>query len=502
MSLVLRQEKASALTNEELDSNFVFLDESINLLREDLTTVTDTTIAELEEDLLDQIALKQNGNLKLTSLAAATTSGLLSLNGDVVASRSITAGSVGINITNGDGAAGNPVIDIGADVLTTSNIKSISNKTISGNNNTISSISLTQSVVGSLPIANGGTAATSASGARATLGVLASPTGNGIVVKTSTDSSSIRQIQVSGIGLSISASDGVMGNPTISSSATALNIPSTPVARDASGNFVASTITANIVGNVSGNAGTVTNGIYTNQTYSNPTWIGSIAGTKVSGVPNSSLQNSSITINGTAVSLGGSLDLNITGSSNNTPGTYVVRDSSGNFVAGTITATLNGNATSSTSSNVAIAAQRLQTARTINGVSFDGTANITIVDNTKLPATGGVINGTLMAGFLEKVGTPTTTSTSFTPNWTESQVIRVTANQSFTLNAPSNLPEGGSMTIIITQDGTGGRVMTPAVSYKFAGGFKTLSLQANAVDMLNIFRVGNLYLTTLTTGYV
>ena len=40
-------------------------------------------------------------------------------------------------------------------------------------------------------------------------------------------------------------------------------------------------------------------------------------------------------------------------------------------------------------------ATKLATARTINGVSFDGTANITVADATKLPLTGGVLSGTL-----------------------------------------------------------------------------------------------------------
>ena len=38
-------------------------------------------------------------------------------------------------------------------------------------------------------------------------------------------------------------------------------------------------------------------------------------------------------------------------------------------------------------------ATKLETARTINGVSFDGTANITIADSTKLPITGGTMTG-------------------------------------------------------------------------------------------------------------
>ena len=53
----------------------------------------------------------------------------------------------------------------------------------------------------------------------------------------------------------------------------------------------------------------------------------------------------------------------------NTASTIVKRDGSGNFSAGTITASLSGNATTATT---------LQTARTIGGVSFDGSANINL----------------------------------------------------------------------------------------------------------------------------
>lgn len=53
----------------------------------------------------------------------------------------------------------------------------------------------------------------------------------------------------------------------------------------------------------------------------------------------------------------------------NTANMIVKRDGNGNFSAGTITATLSGNASSAT---------KLATAKTINGVPFDGTDNITI----------------------------------------------------------------------------------------------------------------------------
>lgn len=48
--------------------------------------------------------------------------------------------------------------------------------------------------------------------------------------------------------------------------------------------------------------------------------------------------------------------------------------------------TITGNAATTT---------KLATARTINGVAFDGTANITVADATKLPLTGGTLTGAL-----------------------------------------------------------------------------------------------------------
>jgi len=53
---------------------------------------------------------------------------------------------------------------------------------------------------------------------------------------------------------------------------------------------------------------------------------------------------------------------------------------------------LSGNYTGVNISGNAGTATALQTARTINGVSFNGTANITVADATKLPLTGGTIN--------------------------------------------------------------------------------------------------------------
>ena len=70
----------------------------------------------------------------------------------------------------------------------------------------------------------------------------------------------------------------------------------------------------------------------------------------------------------------------------------VARDTYGNITVGTVTGNLTGTASNAT---LADAAVKLSTARTINGVSFDGTANITVVDSSKLPLAGGTLVGKL-----------------------------------------------------------------------------------------------------------
>jgi len=94
-------------------------------------------------------------------------------------------------------------------------------------------------------------------------------------------SNGLLTLSTAGIGLSGSqvfyANQADNSTFTITSNATDLNTPLTIVSRDSSGNFAAGTITANITGDVSGNAGTVTNGVYTTGSYANPAWITSLA---------------------------------------------------------------------------------------------------------------------------------------------------------------------------------------------------------------------------------
>jgi hypothetical protein len=95
------------------------------------------------------------------------------------------------------------------------------------------------------------------------------------------------------------------------------------------------------------------------------------------------------TLNTTAVNFYRVFDANDAATAN-TASKLVLRDASGNFSAGTITAALTGNASTATT---------LQTARTINGTSFNGSANITVTANTTNALTIGTgLSGTSFNG--------------------------------------------------------------------------------------------------------
>jgi fluoride ion exporter CrcB/FEX len=87
---------------------------------------------------------------------------------------------------------------------------------------------------------------------------------------------------------------------------------------------------------------------------------------------------------------------NVDATPNSVAGKVVARDTSGNFSAGTITANLTGNVTGNIFGNATTATQ-LQTSRTINGVEFNGSSNITIqaTDPTKILKTGDTMTGQL-----------------------------------------------------------------------------------------------------------
>jgi len=241
-------------------------------------------------------------------------------------------------------------------------------------------VALTTHVSGVLPVANGGTGQTTASGAINAL--TPSQTGNsgkylttnGSVVSWAavpSPNNGTLTMAVSGTGLSGSASftadQAGASSFTVTSNATSANTASAIVARDGSGNFSAGTITAALTGNAS-----------TAATLQTARTIGGVS------------FNGSANINLPGVNSAG--NQNTTGSSASCTGNAATATNVAySGLTGTVP-TWNQNTTGN-----AATATTLQTARTINGVSFNGSANVTVVDATKLPLTGGTTTGTINA---------------------------------------------------------------------------------------------------------
>ena len=82
---------------------------------------------------------------------------------------------------------------------------------------------------------------------------------------------------------------------------------------------------------------------------------------------------------------------------------------------------------------------------------------------------------------------------------TNGSIQKATVTGNITSLALTNAVAGTSATIILTQDATGGRTLTS--TWKFAGGSKTLSPAASAIDIISVIYDGTTYYATLSTDY-
>lgn len=94
---------------------------------------------------------------------------------------------------------------------------------------------------------------------------------------------------------------------------------------------------------------------------------------------------------------------------------------------------------------------------------------------------------------------------TITPDVANGNVQEITLTGNVAFGGFNSLAEGQSLTLIIHQDGTGGRTFSESLDSAnrmlFAGGTSTLSTAGNATDIMSIFYAGGTYYASLSTNF-
>ena len=121
---------------------------------------------------------------------------------------------------------------------------------------------------------------------------------------------------------------------------------------------------------------------------------------------------------------------------------------------------------------------------------------------TKIQTNGNLVvtGNTQIQGLQETVSATGFTGGAWTVNAANGTIQTATLTSSISSLSFTNLPPGGTVTLIITQGGSGSYTLT-TTGIKYAGGSSTLSTAVGAIDMLNILYDGTNYYGSLVKGY-
>jgi hypothetical protein len=208
-------------------------------------------------------------------------------------------------------------------------------------------------------------------------------------------------------------------------------------------------------------------------------------------------------------------------------GTLTALSVTGNVNAGNVIAT-KGEFTSVQGTLITAAQTNITSVGTLSAVSVTGAATVGNVITTNgvfwsngtayssgggtygntqvaayLPTYTGNIGNVQFTGYRETVyslGTSVTGTISVDYNNGTVQTATLTGNVILNTNNIANMTTGSSLTLILTQDATGSRLLTS--NLKYAANNRTLSTAANSIDSMTIFYTGTNYLASLVKGYL
>ena len=138
---------------------------------------------------------------------------------------------------------------------------------------------------------------------------------------------------------------------------------------------------------------------------------------------------------------------------------------------------------------------------TQGGSGFPVSAVVNFLNPNIVSGNLQVTGNTQFTAYQEKVTNSGSVSGAVSVNVLSGTIQNFTVTGNITSLAFTNMPTGGSVTLVLTQGGSGGYTLT-ASGIKFAGGISTLSTAVGAIDILNVFFDGTNYYGSLSTGYV
>jgi len=271
--------------------------------------------------------------------------------------------------------------------------------------------------------------------------------------------------------------------------ATAINTNGAIVARDGSGNFAAGTITANITGNVSGSAATFTGSLSGDIT-------GTMGATAIAaGVIVNADISASAAIADTklaTITTGGKVaNSATTATDTNSANAIVARDGSGNFAAGTITASLTGDVTGNVSGSSATFTGSLS--GDITGTMGATAIAAGVIVNADISASAGIVDtklDTISTG--GKVANSATTATAAN---TASSIVARDGSGNFA---------AGTITANITGNVSGSSAtFTGSLSGDITGTMGATAIAAGVIVNADINAAAGIVdtkLATITTG--
>lgn len=132
-------------------------------------------------------------------------------------------------------------------------------------------------------------------------------------------------------------------------------------------------------------------------------------------------------------------------------------------------------------------------------VTNSGVLNVLAGNSISVSTTNG--NATINNTFTETVYAGGNATGNLTPNRNNGSIQNFTLTGNITLLPVANINAGQWITLILTQDSVGNRLLDANTAYLFASGFQTLTTDSGAIDMINIFYDGSSYYATLTVDY-